>query len=132
MDTILVIASEEQEAFCAFLYYIHILGDHAHFKSYSNYQTQSQYIIPLGGFSDITVISELQKYLIILFGPESLPIIEKLNYFDTRVRTILNDPSLKENFSMYTNLVTEIIDYLSENIPRRLSLQPWWTTVFPN
>lgn len=82
--------AHQKEAFCRFLYYIHILGDHIEYK------TEASYIIPIaGGHGQRTLISELLDTLSVLFAgqktdPGYMEMIRKLQTEEIYLTTLLN------------------------------------------
>ena len=129
----------ECDAFCRLLYYVHLLGDHAAFTTYSyNRVVQGKQgkdqVMPLAMTREDCVISELQKAATELFGEtETSELNRELEEIKGEVIGLLNNPEAmkaQEDLKMYKGFVQEILDVLAKYIPGLFKDMDFFSKVF--
>ena len=140
-------SEEQHEAFSAFMYYIHILGDHDGDK-----KDNSMDRIALGGRADqIDILDELSSiYLPKLFKSQK----DKVNYLCERLQNInrkcsnllrrtgdgYDDRNVKrdvkelsdEEYIIYQRYAKETLKVLTEEVPNLLLNEKWFVKAFPS
>ena len=129
----------ECDAFCRLLYYVHLLGDHAAFTTYSynrviqGKQGKDQ-IMPLATTRGDCVISELQKAATELFGGTATSELNReLEEIKGEVIGLLNSPEAmktQEDLEKYKGFVQEILDVLAKYIPGLFKDMDFFSKVF--
>lgn len=140
-------SNEQHDAFTALMYYIHILGDHDG-DSISNTMDR----IALGGRSDkADILDELANiYLPKLFKKQKSDVntlCEKLISINYKCANLLrrkgegyDDRNVKrdakdltdEEYKIYQKYANDTINVLSEEIPKLLKNEKWFTKAFPS
>jgi len=131
--------NEKCDAFCALVYYVHLLGDHLEFKA-STYNRSNDgvlgkdQVIPLGGSHGDTLISELIKCFEVLFPEQDYSeLVRDLDEVNSKIRTILNQPEnleTEEGFAAYHNQANEVLEILHKHIPTLLKNEDFFSSVF--
>jgi hypothetical protein len=129
----------ECDAFCRLLYYVHLLGDHAAFTTYSynrvikGKQGKDQ-VVSLASTRGDCVISELQKAAAELFGEtETSELNRELEEIKSRVIELLNGPEAMktdEDLEKYKGFIQDILDTLAKYIPNLLKETDFFSKVF--
>ena len=141
-DTLFPSYTQECDAFCALLYYVHLLGDHIGF-SYDTYIKESRYMLALSGTipgprqykqsSPPNIISEFIYYSYILFGKDAKFLVEDLRIIGEQLNNLPQDVNgfvTEEAFPEYKRLAEQVLNKLEHHIPRLLKTQTWWKNVF--
>lgn len=131
--------TSECDAFCRLLYYVHLLGDHAAFTTYSynrvikGKQGKDQ-VVSLASTRGDCVISELQKAAAELFGEtETSELNRELEEIKSRVIELLNGPEAMktdEDLEKYKGFIQDILDTLADHIPNLLKEKDFFSKVF--
>lgn len=138
------------DAFCAILYYVHLLGDHIGFCDpdkadfgYGTYIKEIDYILPLSGTvpdpkhivqcTPPNIISEIIYYCHLLFGDDAKHLIEDLLKINRKIENLRDEHGQipPEAFDEYIRLAKQVLDVLAKYVPDLLNDQKWWTNVFP-
>lgn len=130
------------DAFCALVYYVHIIGDQENDSKYA----PAAIIIPLGrknaentnnaNESNPDIVSQLQYYLPRLFKEQQNSLTYKammlhLAIFGRTVRRLDDNGSVKgENIAKYQKAAEKLIHILSYYIPTLLRSEPFFTNTF--
>lgn len=140
-------SSEQNDAFAALIYYVHILGDHDGDKI-SNTMDR----IALGGRSDkLDILDELSNiYIPKLFKNQKMEVnalCEKLRSINYKCSNLLrkkgdgfNDRNVKrdaielsaEEYKIYQEYAKETLRILAEEIPVLLKKEKWFVKTFPS
>lgn len=124
------------DAFCALIYYVHVIGDHISNTTYhSNYEE-----IPLvKGYGKYGIIEELLKYSPILFehqvndNPTYDSYITALKDLQSKIDDIyyypddLDDPEI---YSQYHDSAKQLMDCLEDYVPLLIKKEPFFRKVF--
>lgn len=126
---------ERCKAFCALMYYIHVLGDHSRYDNYSAYRNGKNKIMPVAGRRSDTVLSEMRKYILILFDEQDCSrLLKRLQTAESELGSLINAPENlqeSENFNRYKKLVQEILnEILPEELPQLLKNEAFFNKVF--
>lgn len=131
--------TSECDAFCRLLYYVHLLGDHAAFTTYSynrvikGKQGKDQ-VVSLASTRGDCVISELQKAAAELFGEtETSELNRELEEIKSRVIELLNGPEAMktdEDLEKYKGFIQDVLDTLADYIPKLLKEKDFFSKVF--
>lgn len=129
--------NEQCDAFCAMVYYIHILGDHIE-GDYPEKLTDIEPLIQYRNLSIPGIIPELQEYLQIVFASQKtswtyMSLEQKLN--DLCIRAEKNcetwgQVDTKEKCAINQKYAKELLEKLSEDIPILLSKEKFFTDRF--
>ena len=129
----------ECDAFCRLLYYVHLLGDHAAFTTYSynrviKGQQGKNQVMPLASTRGDCVFSELQEAAMELFGEtETSELNRELEEIKGRVIELLNDPEAmksQEDLDKYKGFIQDVLDTLAKYIPNLLKETDFFSKVF--
>lgn len=129
--------NEQCEAFCALVYYIHILGDYEEAKSYSS---EFQQLIPLVRNPEDTtapaMIDEIIALIPILFDsqPWSTPVLiqelERIKANAEKIMFVQGGIRTQEQFDAYHECAMELIEALEDYIPGMLKNTDFFSKAF--
>ena len=131
--------TSECDAFCRLLYYVHLLGDHAAFTTYSYNRVikgklGKDQVVSLASTRGDCVISELQKAAAELFGEtETSELNRELEEIKSRVIELLNGPEAMktdEDLEKYKGFIQDVLDTLADYIPKLLKEKDFFSKVF--
>lgn len=114
--------SEKRDSFCAFLYYIHILGDHIEAKEYN----QLEYVVPLVCLDETpSLISEIKKHLNIMFYAQKssytyLALIGELDNLESKAKHLMGSQggiNTEEKFKEYHQCAEDVMSTLKDFLP---------------
>lgn len=127
------------DRFCALVYYVHLLGDHIEFTSFTYHHTTDgkmgkDRLIPLGSPRGLCLISEIIDLLAILFPDQDTSELKReLEEAKLNICAILNSPEkLKTDhgFAEYTSVAKEVREILHRHLPRLLANEDFFRKVF--
>lgn len=131
--------NERCEGFCKLVYYVHLLGDHIEFTTYTfnraaGSELGHEQVIPLGASRGNSLISEIIEVFPVLFPEQDYSELERsLTAANLKVCSILNKPDdLKtdEGFQQYHEAAVEILDILHDYLPKLLRNEVFFNNVF--
>lgn len=131
--------NERCEGFCKLVYYVHLLGDHIEFTTYTfnraaGSELGHEQVIPLGASRGNSLISEIIEVFPVLFPEQDYSELERsLTAANLKVCSILNKPdNLKtdEGFQQYHEAAVEILEILHDYLPKLLRNEVFFNNVF--
>lgn len=131
--------NERCEGFCKLVYYVHLLGDHIEFTTYTfnraaGSELGHEQVIPLGASRGNSLISEIIEVFPVLFPEQDYSELERsLTAANLKVCSILNKPDdLKtdEGFQQYHEAAVEILEILHDYLPKLLRNEVFFNNVF--
>ena len=129
-------------AFCALIYYIHIIGDQEEDSAYA----PAEIIMPLGrdntentnntNESNPDVFSQLAFYLPRLFRDQTdslnyLLLMKRLDFLSKKVRKVAEGGVSKKEEAEYQRYAKKLLTILSQHIPSLLENESFFSDVFP-
>lgn len=130
---------KQVDAFCALLYYVHIIGDHLEATSYSS---EEQILVPISTSHDKkspSIVGDLKdKYLPALFPTQTgkrtyILMIEELEGIGGRAEELYYAQGgirTQEQFDKYHECAEDLLDILSNYIPKLINNEEFFTRVF--
>ena len=131
--------NERCEGFCKLVYYVHLLGDHIEFTTYTfnraaGSELGHEQVIPLGASRGNSLISEIIEVFPVLFPEQDYSELERsLTAANLKVCSILNRPDdLKtdEGFQQYHEAAVEILEILHDYLPKLLRNEVFFNNIF--
>jgi hypothetical protein len=130
---------KQVEAFCALLYYVHILGDHIEAETYS---AEEQILVPISSSHDLkspSIVGDLKKYLPDLFPTQKTKrlygqMIDELNEIGARAEEQYyfhpGGIRTQEQFDAYHKCAEDLLVALSDYIPKLLKNEEFFSYTF--
>ena len=135
--------TEQCDAFSAFIYYIHLIGDIEALDTYSQFKKEGAYILPLvrrnvGDNNPDIMTSLIDTYLPKLF----INCQEDQNYTDLikelkseadlarKYKAENGDIDSEEEYSVYRTHALNVLDIMEKYVPTLLTKEPFFSDVF--
>lgn len=129
--------SEQCEAFCAMVYYIHILGDHIEGDKPEKL-TDLEPLIQYTNLSTPGIIAELKEQLSVVFVSQEdswtyAALMDKLTGLEIRAEqncATWGAVDTKERCTLNQDYANELLDILSDYLPNLLKYEPFFSSHF--
>lgn len=139
LSNIIFAPSEQCEAFCGMVYYIHILGDHIE-GDVPEKLTDLEPLIQYANLSTPGIITELQEQLNVLFVSQRstrmfMELQQELSALKSKAEKNCGTwgaVDTKEKCEENQMYAAALLDILAEHIPQLLSMEPFFTNRFSN
>ena len=128
--------SDKCKSFAAFLYYVHIIGDHMG-TDYANVALDLQ-MIPLANRNEANIIDELEDTFAVLFDDQTTSVyykhlLDSMKDIKKRAIKVFHSTgglNTEEKYLEYQKCAEDLMDLLIEDIPPLLKNEEFFSKVF--